>query len=192
MITSQLPAEWSVGLKLEDLEDMLCHRIPKVTGEDDGLHYAGLASRCQSSGLSVCKAELSCAAIWLSTVLDGPFSQLLSPSEVAEIHSFIGLIKEVHGNYDLACQSYVKALWIASQACAPQNKNFTKDQLAVILCRLGNAYGRSGNYEQMQYLLDKAVEINDKKVVRRRSRSSSRRLLSFRWTRGPASTDLDC
>jgi tetratricopeptide (TPR) repeat protein len=111
---------------------------------------------------------------------------------VAEIHSFIGLIKEVHGNYDLACQSYVKALWIASQATAPQNNKFTKDQLAVILCRLGNAYGRSGNYEQMQYLLDKAVEINDKKVVRRRSRSSSRRLLSFRWTRGPASTDLDC
>jgi tetratricopeptide (TPR) repeat protein len=178
MITSQLPAGWSVGLKLEDLEDMLCHTIPTLTGEEEGLHYAGLASRCETNDWSVCKAELSGAAEWLSTFLDGPFSQHLSRSEVAEIHSFIGLIKEVHGNYDFACQSYVKALWIASQATAPQQ--FPKDQLAVILCRLGNAYGRTGNYEQMQYLLDKAAEINGKKIMPRRI---SRQRLSFRWTK---------
>jgi tetratricopeptide (TPR) repeat protein len=133
---------------------------------------------------SVCKAELSCAAEWLSTVLDGPFSQQLSPSEVAEFHSFIGLIKEEHGHYDLACQSYVKALWIASQSQAtspaPQSNNFpSKDQLAVILCRLGKAYGRTGNYEQMRHLLDKAADVvNAQKLVRSRS---SRQRLTFRW-----------
>jgi tetratricopeptide (TPR) repeat protein len=187
MSTYQLSTKRSVGLKLEDLEDMLCHTIPKLAGETkQGLHYAGLASRHQSSTndwSGACKAELSCAAEWLSTVLDGPFSQQLSPSEVAEIHSFIGLIKEVHGNYDIACQSYVKALWIASQSqatcTAPKNNDFSKDQLAVILCRLGNAYGRTGDYEQKHYLLDKAADvINVQKLVRRRS---SRRLLSFRW-----------
>jgi hypothetical protein len=184
MITSQSPKEWCLGLKLEDLEDMLCHTIPKLAGEEEGLHYAGLVSRCQSNAWSVCKAELSCAAIWLSTVLDRPYSQQLSPSEVAEIHSFIGLIKEVHGNYDLACQSHVKALWIASQATAPQN--FPNEQLALILCRLGNAYGRTGNYNQMQYLLDKAEEINVKKIV---PRPSSRQRLSFRWTKEPTGVE---
>jgi hypothetical protein len=180
MSTSQFPSVRSVGFKLEDLEEMLCETIPKLAGEEEGLHYAGLASRCQSSDWGVCKADLSCAAEWLSTVLDAPFSQELSPSEVAEIHSFIGLIKEVHGNYDVACQSYVKALWIAShtQATAPQN--FPKDQVAVILCRLGNAYGRNGNHEQMQYLHDKAAEINGENTVPRRF---SRQRLSLRWTK---------
>jgi tetratricopeptide (TPR) repeat protein len=186
--TSHLPAEWSVGLKLEDLEDMLCRTIPKLTGENEGLHYAGLVSRWQSKDWGVCKAELSCAAIWLSAVLDGQFSHLLSPSEVAEIHSFIGLIKEVHGNYDFACKSYIKALWITSQASAPHN--FPKDELAIILYRLGNAYGRSGNYGQMQYVLDKAVEINNvKKIIRRRS--SRQRRLSFRWTKESSSTAIE-
>jgi tetratricopeptide (TPR) repeat protein len=177
-ITSQSSTEWSVGLKLEHLEDMLCQTIPKLVGGQAGWHYAGLASRSQSSDWNVCKAELSCASEWLRTVLDGRFSEQLSSSEVAEIHSFIGLIQEVHGNYDSACKSHVKALWVASQAT-----DFPEDQRAAIFFRLGNAYGRTGNYEQMQHLYEKAAEINGgpaKKMVRR---NSSKRRLSFRWTK---------
>ena len=50
----------------------------------------------------------------------------------------------------------------------------------MILCRLGKAYGRTGNYEQMQHLLGKAADVihEDQKIVRR---LSSRQRLSFRW-----------
>jgi tetratricopeptide (TPR) repeat protein len=167
-------SRWSVGLKLEHLEDMLCHTIPKLVGGQAGRHYTGLASRSQSGDWGVCKAELSCASEWLSTVLDGRFSQQLSSSEVAEIHSFIGLIQEVHGNYDSACKSHVKALWVASQAT-----DFPEDQRAAILCRLGNAYGRTGNYEQMQHLYEKAAEINGGPA----KKMASKRRLSFRRTK---------
>jgi hypothetical protein len=154
----------NAGLNLGALEQMLCSTIPKVTGNITGLQFQGIATRCSETNDNVSKEELLAVADWLGDFLGDSSSQQLPAGILSDIHSFIGLIRQLNGEFISSQRAYVSAAWIAQRVVE-------KDQLAVSLYRLGTSFGKSGHHLQMISTLEKAyaVWVEEDEVVDARS-----------------------
>jgi tetratricopeptide (TPR) repeat protein len=166
------------------LEKLLCESIPPYldnAAEKTRIisKFKGLASRCKknnnnkkkqkSEGAASPLAELDEAAVYMSAFLNSSQNSrcCLSATLLADFHSSIGLIREMHGDTQAAMDSYVKALWILRRRrSSGQDARHGGDddvsivadlqQVAVIMYRLANLHGRMGDYDQMQELMQQA------------------------------------
>ena len=177
---------WNVGLNVEKLEHLLCVTLPQVMSEDDEANvssletdqFRNLAEICRQKD-DVSRAALTEASEWIRfflTNLNQPENdRRLAPELTAELHSYIGLIREIRGDTMSAIQSYTKALWLLNRAkAALERSSFTTQsksdknveehlgrQLAKAMYRLGGAYGRLGEYTKMQELIDRAESLQE-------------------------------
>jgi hypothetical protein len=115
---------------------------------------------------------------------------------LADLHSSIGLIREIHGNTRAAIDSYIKALWILHRRQPRQPSSLLEtdhhdhdhndngddalvlgsaaaatanlNQMAVIMYRMANAHGRMGNYDQMQELMQLAQSFYNQSSLEQR------------------------
>jgi len=140
------------GLCVASLEQLVCQTIPEATGKD-GSEFEGLAKRSKEGRLQA--DDLLYVADWLLEILDDSSSRLLSPCNVADIHSFIGLIRQNNGEHETAQRSYLSAVYIIASLQLPKHK----DRLAVSLYRLGKSYGKTGNLLQMRETFDRAFGV---------------------------------
>jgi len=168
-----------VGLNVEKLENCLCQAIPEILQSPnlDTDKFQGLADMCKTKS-DVSRAALEEASDWMSSFLSRPSALSprssrtmidLPPELTAELHSYIGLIREIQGDTNAAIRSYTKALWILNRARLSweHGENLDDDehafllnqQMALALYRLGAAYGRFGDYVKMQDLLNKAESL---------------------------------
>lgn len=80
--------------------------------------------------------------------------------ELVDIHSYLGLIYDNHGDYKTAINYYMIALWLLHKpfkSSAPLLKGYDwNNQVAICLYRLGNSYGHLGDMERMQESYDRA------------------------------------
>lgn len=104
-------------------------------------HFQGVATRCRTDPQS-----LQEVVDWLHEIL-----QQEQPVEViSEIHARRGSLQEALGDVEGALRSYQNALWLSRN---------DRDVRTWLLQRLGNAYGRAGDWKQMQFLYEKSSEF---------------------------------
>lgn len=133
---AKLLETFSAPLDMNDLELLATWFIPRTTEDQSGLVFRGLASRNDRS-------ELEYMCIWLVNLVTKESSSGSLPSDVlAEVHFFIGLIREELQDYPAAVQSFVNCLFLQSQNQEPAEK------VAKTLYRLGNSYGRIGKAKE--------------------------------------------
>jgi hypothetical protein len=138
--------------QLERLLQALCAFSDDADHVAMASEFAGLAARYREHGAESCQDELSNAVALLSASLSA--SPDLPTLIVYDIHSLIGLIRELQAGHSAPIQSYLKAFWIASAT-----EDIPQEQLALTLHRLGRAYRLGGNCEQGKILLAKAIQI---------------------------------
>lgn len=156
-----------LDLDINDLEYFLLH-LSKYTDDADIAslskeHFAGLAARFRSHDNSnsseLCLDELNEVITMLSAFLGS--APGLSSNLVAQVHSYVGLIREKQQRHTCAIRSLLKALWLqTSTAGTPLLA------IAITENRLGLAYGMSGNYPQAISLLEKAIDCYVKTGVK--------------------------
>jgi|UPI0005819B96 hypothetical protein len=156
--------KWCIGLKPDLLETLLCETIPKRTDLREFLVFQGIANRFRLLGFydGFLDEEFSSVAEMLVGLLEHPASRQLSNTELADVHSTIGMIQYAWSHDDDAIQSFVKALWLVykpNKSLSTSQPPVPKEQIAVILYRLGSVYGRTGDFEQMKYLMEKAATV---------------------------------
>lgn len=141
-------------IDLVSLEDLLCQKIPKETSGGSTAtkatttthRFAGLSTRCATNA-----DELTEVADWLLNFLGTSQSQQLSTTALAEIHTFIGLIRQRDGEYLSSQRAYVSAAWIS--------RNTEKAALAASLFRLAKSYGKTGDKRKMRATLQQAYDM---------------------------------
>lgn len=136
--TLSAPLDWN------DLELLATWLIPQTVADTSGLVFRGLASRAD-------RTELGCMCSWLvhlvATSVDLPTDVL------AEVHFFIGLIREEFQEYPAATQSFLNCLFLQSQ------QKEDPEKVAKTLYRLGNSYGRQGLLDEKKSSWKRAFEF---------------------------------
>jgi len=92
-------------------------------------------------------------AVLLQTYLDTTSD--LSPSFVACLHTYLGLIHEQRRQYSSAGDSFVKALWMR------QASHDHPYHVALAAHRIGRTQGKAGNYQEACATLLKALSLYD-------------------------------
>jgi hypothetical protein len=136
-------------MSLSNLEKLICVTVPERIGTHSGSSdgFRGLAKRCSEKD-----AELLIVADWLLDVLNDTSSRTLSAGTLADIHCFIGLIREWNCEYHSSQKAFIYATWISKGAKR-------KEHVAVSLFLLGQSYGRTGQKEEMRSTIQRASEI---------------------------------
>ena len=154
----------------EQLEQLVCHSLPALTGDRRGLQFQGLAQQCCHSTanhhLLPYTNQLVQVADWLCSILDNSTSldnTRLPAKTLAHIHANMGWIQESGRQYQQATRSYLLAVWIWSHqttsGCGQhQHQQHNKDLLAAALYRLGACYGRIGQDALQKATLQRAFQ----------------------------------
>ena len=161
-------------IDFKELEYLLCVIIPRATGDIQFIaKFSGLAHYCQHAAYA--NSEAVEVIERLNSLIANPVAHQFTISELAEIHSFIGLLLEFVGNPAEAIQCHINALWLVLRPIKGLSVE-NEHQTCMIMLRLAMAYGRTGNISQRDYLLDKAAAIKGERRTLFRQFSSARRL----------------
>jgi tetratricopeptide (TPR) repeat protein len=154
-----------IDLDINDLEYFLLH-LSKYTDDADIAslskeHFTGLSARFRAhdNGSELCLDELNEVITMLSAFLGS--APGLPSNLVAQVHSYVGLIREKQQRHTCAIRSLLKALWIQTSTAGTPLL-----EIAITENRLGLAYGMSGNYPQAISLLEKAIDCYVKMGVK--------------------------
>jgi len=120
----------SVEIDLKELETFLSVTIPKYCTRNQSLlitrskiYGEGLAETYRSKDITADKGVLNEIVLILMIFLDkSPRS--LPMDIVKQVHTFIGLIKEMQQSYDEAIQSFLKVLWIETARLSRSKLNY--------------------------------------------------------------------
>lgn len=153
----------SVELDFSELEQFILH-LSTITEDSEIIrttyaHFRGLSARYNSQSPDIDDAliadELHDVVNMLGAILSS--APGLPSKMVAQVHSFVGLIRAKQKRYVCATQSFLKALWL--QTASEETQDL---EIAITENRLGLAYGLSGNLPQAISLLEKSLEDYDK------------------------------
>ncbi|CAB9512681.1 expressed unknown protein [Seminavis robusta] len=140
----------TVKLVFQELENFLMFLVAEYTQDAEIAavareNFSGLATRTHTDD------ELNEIVEMFGAILNGS-DQELPPKAVAQIHSYVGLLRVQQRRYACSIQSYLKALWLQTSS--------TRDPLNIAITenRLGLSYGMSGNLPQAISLLEKSLE----------------------------------
>ena len=151
--------EGKAFLNVHRLEELVCDDLPKLTRRPFlGRQFVGLADRYRStndddtghdsSSTGFMNSELEQVAQFLLAVVSQQRLTKYMPLQiVSEIHTFRGIIHDMHHDYTLAEQSHLRALWVARN-----ESDCNTDQIAASvqqLEELSSRPRRQGNSEKL-------------------------------------------
>mmetsp|Transcript_14258 Transcript_14258/g.18618 ORF Transcript_14258/g.18618 Transcript_14258/m.18618 type:complete len:237 (-) Transcript_14258:1780-2490(-) len=151
----------TVGLNRDRLEHFLCNELGLYCKDERlcklaRISFNGLSHRIRSVGLENSQEELSNAVVVLVSFLNS--TQSLPACIVYETHSFLGLVKSAQRNNQAAKMHFLKALWIINGASSSTTEGeIPREQLAVVLHRLGRAYASCRHFRETEGLIQKAL-----------------------------------
>lgn len=144
-----------VGLNVDELEYLLVDVIPNYTNDEElvttSQRYHGLSSRYRSHGFRLNDNESDEIIIILSEFLMSS-SQTLPLTSVAQIHTFLGLIKGEKNLHKSAGQSFLKALYLYN------SKSSSSILTSLTAHRLALAYANDKDYQNAIRPMEKAIE----------------------------------
>ena len=154
----------TVELDFADLEQFL-KQLCSVTEDEDIKktvqdRFSGLAARCTqlqtgSNEVQAVSNELNEVVTILGAILSS--APDLPSKTVAQVHSFVGMIRARQKRPACAIQSFMKALWLQKSSGETQDLD-----IALTENQLGLAYGMSDDLAQAISLLEKALEDYEK------------------------------
>ncbi|GKY90793.1 hypothetical protein MPSEU_000052100 [Mayamaea pseudoterrestris] len=138
-----------VFLDVSRLEELICVDLPRLTNRPQlGSRFVGLAERYESthnddfsesrnttsSSSGFTNPELDQAVQFLMEVINRPrYTALLPPQILSEIHSFCGVIHDMHREFASSEQSHLRALWVARNL-----KDYNKGQVQASVKQLND------------------------------------------------------
>lgn len=140
-----------IGLKLDQLEELLCQTIQPYCRKSESSHcrrqFEGLAGREPLS-----RTETHEIISILLQVLESP---TVTSALVSHIHSTIGQLHFSEGEIGLAIQSFTKTLWLET-SCGGRN---SARNVAFTMHRLAVCQARLGDNERARALFSKVVKL---------------------------------
>ena len=122
----------------------------------DELTEASTTSHGQS--LNGDTPELDHAYHFLRKFVDKTTSTSVPARILSQIHSFLGVLLDMKGDFDEAASFHMRAIWCAMRSPEHQGGNQAQ-QLAVSMCRLAASYGRQGDVKAKDRLLRQAEAV---------------------------------
>lgn len=160
-------------LDVRRLEEFVTIELAQYSSRSSIASFRGLAERYRQdescTELSTTTAgsspntstDLDHVYHFLQRFVDKPSSKNAPPHVLCQVHSFMGLLLDMKGDFDEASKAHLRAVWCA-QRCSKDSNNKGKphqqaqQQVAASMCRLATSYGQKGDLKARKQMMKRA------------------------------------